>query len=65
MGRKHRLYAQNETESKLSTPIFNYVNAGLTYNYTSQTKLDIAYSPYMQLGDDATTDINISLTTIF
>ncbi|MBM7555634.1 hypothetical protein [Halanaerobacter jeridensis] len=65
VGSKHRLFAKNNDDEKLSTPRLNHVNVGLTYNYNQQTQIDIAYLPYVQLGDDATTDINISLTKVF
>ncbi|MGM0370318.1 MAG: hypothetical protein ACQEP9_07855 [Bacillota bacterium] len=64
-GSKHRLFAKNNSQERLSTPQLDGINVGLTYKYDQQTKIDIAYLPYVQLGDEATTDINISLTRVF
>ncbi|MGM0411471.1 MAG: hypothetical protein ACQEQF_12020 [Bacillota bacterium] len=65
VGSKHRLFAKTNNQERLSTPKLDGVNVGLTYNYDVQTKIDIAYLPYVQISDEATTDINISLTKTF
>ena len=64
-GSRHRLFQKFNSQEKLSTPMLDEVNVGLTYNYDAQTKIDIAYLPYIQLGDNATTDLNISVTKLF
>ena len=65
VGSSHNILMDIDDETEISTPQGDYVNVGLSYKYDAKTKLDIAYLPYVQLGDDTTTDINISLTRTF